>query len=205
MSNVPSSYNFVQIEAIQFNQPVSENSLTAIAALANGMRNIALPVGSVVASMLTEAQFQAQTGSPSPATWILCDGRSIAGSLFQSVTGNTNVPDLRGIMIRGKNNGRADGNQNPDGDLPLGSFTSDRFAVHNHNFFDPGHTHAMNPDFGNAGTNYGAGAARQAYAQTPFGTGQVTASSTSGVIVQYQGGNDTAPKNVTLNWFIRIN
>ena len=205
MSDVPSSYNPVQQEALQFNQPVSESSLDSIASLANGIRYIALPVGSVTASILTESQFQAQTASPAPQTWILCDGRDVEGTLFSQVTGLTNVPDMRGLFIRGKNNGRSDGDQNPDGELALGQFSGQRFGAHNHAFNDPGHSHSMNPDFGDAGTNYNSGNNRQAYAASPFGTGAHTATSSTGISIQVQGGNDTAPANLTLNWFIRIN
>ena len=63
----------------------------SIASLANGIRYIALPVGSVTASTLTESQFQAQTASPAPETWILCDGRDVEGTLFSQSYG----PDKR--------------------------------------------------------------------------------------------------------------
>lgn len=205
MSDIPSSFSLVQQESVQFNQPVSENSLGSIGALANALRRTMLPVGSVIPSVLTEAQFQSQNTNPTPETWVLADGRDVSGSSYQLVTGQTTIPDMRGVSVRGKNNGRSDGNQNPDGDLTLGQFTASRFTNHNHGFNDPGHVHSMSPDFGNAGTNYNSGNNRQAYAITPFGTGQQTASSHTNINFVGEGGNDTAPSNVTLNYFIRIN
>lgn len=76
------------------------------------------PVGSIAESMLTEAQFQALNGTG----WVLADGRSVVGSMYAMATGFTTIPDLRGVFRRGKNNGRADGNQDPAGERSLGAF-----------------------------------------------------------------------------------
>lgn len=179
MSNIPGSFSYIQQESLKFNQPVSEASLSAMGASINGLLSIICPVGTILESMLTEAQFQTQLGNPSPATWVLADGRSAVGTTYQSITGFSTVPDLRGIFTRGKNNGRSDGNQNPDGDLPLGTYTADKFASHSH-------------------TGAAAPAANGPPAATTL---NYFGNTTSGVT----GGNETAPKNVTVNCFIRIN
>jgi hypothetical protein len=70
-------------------------------------------VGDIIHSMLTEEQFILENGGG----WILADGRDVTGSKYATVTGNTTVPDMRGQFLRGKNNGRLDGEENPDGDL----------------------------------------------------------------------------------------
>jgi hypothetical protein len=204
MAAVTSSQNRVQQESIQFNQPVSESSITSVAALANYLRDSIAPVGSIAHSMLTEAQFNAQVGA-SPNTWFLADGRSAAGTLYASVTGATNVPDLRGVYIRGKNNGRSGSTGNPDGDLALGTYQADQFGSHNHNFSDPGHIHQMNPPFGSAGNIYDGGSDRSAVDNAPFGSGNVTAAATTGITFNTQGGNETRPRTVTVNIFIRVN
>lgn len=67
-------------------------------------------IGAIQSALLTEAQFQAQFGSG----WILADGRSVLGSKYETITGRSSIPDLRGVVLRGKNNGRNDGGQNPD-------------------------------------------------------------------------------------------
>src|SRR5579864_2679083 len=105
MTDVPSSSSKCQLEAIQFNQPASEASQSQVAALANFAREILLPVGSVVCSMLDEPTFQGQTTNPTPQRWILADGRNVSGSAYQTLTGHANVPDLRGTFLRGKDNG----------------------------------------------------------------------------------------------------
>ena len=73
-------------------------------------------------SMLTEVQFQLENGNE----WVLCDGRDVTGSDYASVTGNTTLPDMRGSFVRGKNNGRVDGLENPDADHPLGTYEEAR-------------------------------------------------------------------------------
>ena len=83
------------------------------------------PVGAILQSRLTEAQFQAINGT----SWVLMDGRSIVGSKLADITGITNLDDARGLILRGKNNGRSDGAQNPDGDLAIGTYQSDNINV----------------------------------------------------------------------------
>ena len=59
-------------------------------------------VGSIQTSWLTETQFRAALGlnSTEDRKWVLADGRNVAGSQFQTITGLTNVPDLRGSYLR---------------------------------------------------------------------------------------------------------
>lgn len=66
-------------------------------------------IGAIQSAFLTETQFQGQFGTG----WILADGRSVTGSRYASLTGSASVPDLRGVVLRGKNNGRNDGKENP--------------------------------------------------------------------------------------------
>lgn len=202
MTDVASSFNKVQQEALQYNNPTSEASLASLAGPINGILGVLLPVGSIVDTMLTEAQFQAQLGSPSPVTWILADGRSVVGSSYASLVGST-VPDLRGIFVRGKNNGRADGNQNPDGNLALGTFTTSRNLAHAHNVTDPTHSHNYSQG-GFGGDNRTSGSAYGANGAGSYGNVGVSASAT-GISIQNDGGGDAAPSNVTVNKMIRIN
>jgi len=135
-------------------------------------------IGAVQPAMITEAQFQAQFGTG----WVLADGRSVTGSKYTSITGNTVVPDLRGMILRGKNNGRSDGKENPDGDSTLGLYQADEFKSHDH-------------------TSYraiGGGLTQGLYGGSSLDTGNT--GNTLG-----RGGNETRMKNVTVNYFIRIN
>jgi hypothetical protein len=205
MSNVTPSENFIQQESIQFNQPVSEAAGSAIGALANFLRETILPVGSVVYSTLTEAQFQLQNKDPvpSPERWVLADGRNVSGSKYESVTGNSAIPDLRGVFLRGKNNGRSGTTGNPDGDSAIGTYQSDQFGSHNHSFSDPGHSH----QFSQGGFGSDNQPTTPAYGSNNVGTigNRSVTSSTTGITFVASGGNETRPRNVTLNAFIRIN
>lgn len=225
MSDIPGAFNFIQQESVQFNNPTSESSLTAIGASVNGLLSILLPVGSVVDSMLTESQFQTEIGNlSSPYIWVLADGRNVAGSAYAILTGNTTIPDLRAVLTRGKDNGRG---LNPDGDLTLGTYTADKYLSHNHGVTDPGHAHTLTDTGHSHGLTYsglGLGAYLRVNAYQggsnisgtdATGTNQLTVASnqsnislfsnTTGVTTNLSGGNETAPKTVTVNKFIRIN
>ena len=184
MPNIPSSFNRSTEESVQFDNPVSEGSLSAMGGAINGLLDTLLPIGTIVDSMLTEAQFQTQLGNPSPATWVLADGRSVVGSTYNVITGFSTIPDLRGIFRRAKNNGRSDGDQNPDGDLALGTYSADKFASHRH-----GIEATFLPEIGGPIVHDDGSEFR-------VDNKDFTA---------FEGGNETAPKNVTINTFIRIN
>lgn len=119
-----------------------------------------LPVGSVIHSMLTEAQFQAQAGNG----WVLADGRSATGTVYKTITGASVIPDMRGAFLRAKGS-----TYNPDGDLALGTYTADKTKLSDY-FNGSGSLVAVRADPG-------------------------------GVVV----GNETAPKSITVNVFMRIN
>jgi hypothetical protein len=141
-------------------------------------------VGDIKTSMLTPAEFVTVTGDD---TWVLADGRDLdnapetTDSKYKEVKGTSIVPDLRGMFLRGKNNGRSDGNENPDGDLALGTYQADEFKEHNHSY--------------DRANNF---------------SGLLVGSSPTGFIVQgtttgNAGGNETRAKNVTVNFYIKIN
>lgn len=109
--------------------------------------------------------------------WVLADGRSVTGSKYAAVTSTSTIPDMRGAFLRGKG-----ATYNPDGDLTIGTYTGDKLYTHNHSF-----------------PSYEAGG----------GTPGVVYSSSGGTLttitVSTSGANETAPKSITVNIFIRIN
>lgn len=139
-------------------------------------------LGEVRSSMLTEAQYATENG----AEWILADGRDVTGSDYATATGNTTVPDLRGVFLRGKDHGTG---VNPDGDLALGTFTDDKYEAHSHPYTDEGY-----PTFGT-----GAGVPESTQGNQWFYQPNVYSRNTTP-----SGGNETAPKSVTVNYFIKI-
>lgn len=136
-----------------------------------------LPVGTVIHSMLTTTQFAAEYGD----NWVLADGRSVTGSRYATVTGSSTVPDMRGVFLRGKG-----ATYNPDGDLALGTYTADKYSSHTH-------TIPVNYSGSIAGSSAGYDLNAGSYSYS------LTSSGASG------SGNETAPKSVTVNIFIRIN
>lgn len=164
-----------------------------------------LPIGSILASMLTEAQFQAQSGT----NWILADGGSAAGSTYQTVTGNSTVPDLRGVFLRGKNNSRSDGNEDPGGERTLGNLQG--FALEDHTHY------MMNLDVASPGTaptatsflaNQYLPTADNAYSMRGTAT-SATTMTTGGAVNPFDtvtvSTDETRPTNVAVNYFIKIN
>lgn len=78
----------------------------------------ALPVGTIVASMLQFEKFKNVAGN----TWKPADGRKVSTtSKYANLTGNTTLPDLRGMFLRGLNQfdplkrPRIDKYKDPDG------------------------------------------------------------------------------------------
>lgn len=146
----------------------------------SGFDYTGLPIGSVIQSMLTLSQFQSQAGSG----WVLSDGSSCSGTSYGAITGFSNLPDMRGRFLRGKSHGSGN---NPDGDLSLGAYSSDKLGSHSHDLIQ--RTTASLSLNGNA---------------TAYWTPQSGGSSTGGIVVS-SGSNETAPKSITVNIFIRIN
>lgn len=182
MTDITGSLHKIQMEETSFNAPISQNLMRKMGATNNYILDIIHPVGSVIHSMLSEAQFATQDVL---GAWCLADGRSCNGTLYHTVTGATTVPDLRGMFLRGKNNSRADGKQNPDGEISLGTYTADKYASH---------THTLAHDI--TGTNH------VSY-NTIVPSLYINYADT--LSIGSSGSNETAPKNCTVNIFIRIN
>ena len=141
-------------------------------------KKLSQPIGSIVTSMLTEVQFQSINGDD----WVLADGRSVIGTVYETVTALSTLPDLRGVTLRGKNNGRIDGNEDPDGERALGSFQNHGTASHTH-------------------TQRGSNSSVQA------GSGLINAplAATTNTGVNSGAANETRAKNVAINYFIKVN
>ena len=137
-----------------------------------------LPVGTIIHSMLTVAQFISEYGD----NWVLADGRGVSNTKYATITGSSLIPDLRGMFLRGKNNSRSDSRQNPDGELSLGDFTDHKFGSHSHTV--------------GSGTVNGSGTFIQRINDSNVSSSTNTSTA---------GGNETAPRSVTVNIFIRIN
>lgn len=133
-------------------------------------------VGEIRAAMLTLTQFQQQAGSD----WVLADGSSATGTRYNSITGNANLPDLRGMYLRGKNNSRSDGSQDPDGEVALGTYQADQ-------------------------TNFGVSTYGTGSEDNKLAAGGGSATNSFSTANFSPNVDETRPKTVVINWFIKIN
>ncbi len=94
------------------------------------------PIGSMVWSPLSEAQFQSATDD---GGWELCDGASAVGSDYGTLMSRSVLPDVRGVFLR-----MADGSagRNPDGNVATDTFALYDVQSHAHNM-NHGHGHTI--------------------------------------------------------------
>ena len=169
-----------------------------------------LPIGTIITSYLNFEQFNAATKnnekSPggiwtsSKSKWAPCDGRPVPNSKFQKLTSQVNIPDLRGMFLRGLNkfdpyqpvNPPSTERADPD-DRIVGSFQADGFQNHSHklagnNGGEDGTSVGLWPDKGQGIDGR--------YARSGMIDGYV---GNSGVITE------TRPNNVAIYYYVRVN
>ena len=171
--------------------------------LSPGALNAIHPVGATMSAFLTETQFQNQMGTG----WILADGRSVAGSTYAALTGNVNVPDARGLVLRASNDGgssagaRSDGKGDPAGTQAVGTYEGDTTAVNG--LHDTGHAHGISPG---AAEYYPINDAQGSATSSPVPRaqgGDITSTQTA--YAELAGDAETRVKAIIVNHFIRIN
>ena len=156
-----------------------------------------LPVSTIVQSLLPPALFADQVNDPTvfdPRTtkWVIADGKlDITLSKYGQLTNKRFVPDLRGMFLRGMNEGRSDSYKDPDQNRQVGSFQSDMTKSHSHN----------------ANLKLGAEPLGQ-HARSKQAAGAHGSPSDSWVsdeLISNSGGIETRPKNVSVYFYIKIN
>ncbi|UZS00205.1 phage tail protein [Chondrinema litorale] len=158
------------------------------------------PIGSIIAWAGSLALLQTAT-----TDWLICDGSKIPRRKFPDlcdvisdywgpITGDNNdeytLPDLRGIFLRGVNQGRDDEYADPDVNLRekydgkqsegIGSFQKDEFKRHTHNSNATRH-HQENKQPGP----------------------HLVASGDNKATIDPSGGNETRPKNAYIYYIIK--
>ena len=151
------------------------------------MDSSGVPVGTIVASMLTPAEFASQSGDPkefdpSVSRWSLADGRDVTRAKFRAAALSDRVPDLRGMFLRGMNVGRRDGKEDPDDKREVGHLQDDELKSHAHPL-----------GFGRHGLQNGKGDVDLEINGSPQ-------ESTLAV-----GGKETRPRNVAVYYYVKIN
>jgi phage-related tail fiber protein len=139
-----------------------------------------------------------------PAGWLKANGAAISRTAYANlfaVIGTTfgagdgfntfNLPDLRGEFIRGWDDSRG-----VDSGRALGTSQSGQNANHSHGVSDPGHTHLEWRTNGYPVSSYAAGSGS---AIGYVDSGQVpSGSSTTGISISSDGGNEARPRNIAL-------
>lgn len=119
--------------------PVPGMSLTA---------PIGVPVGTVVAfaGQITSSSSEDYKTNIEALGWMICDGRlcevskypelfAVLGYLYGGKDGEFNMPDYRGLFLRGVDNRNKDeGRKDPDGPRQLGSLQEDALKAHQHTY-----------------------------------------------------------------------
>jgi len=216
----------VALTAFAKNTPISSDAVNqnftnlASAITALQAQVAALPPGTIVAY---GGQIDKNPGEgtgapvhPPPAGWLLCDGMQLNGlnatyaplyaAIGVSFGGNTtsqafNLPDLRGTFLRGVDAvGLIPPGVDPDtASRKVGSVQADAFAAHNHGGGD--HTHGYvipNYQVSVGSGPYPDGLTANAGNRLGLNT------SSSGAIISTQGGAETRPKNVAVNYIVKL-
>ncbi|HWM92474.1 MAG TPA: hypothetical protein VN493_17040 [Thermoanaerobaculia bacterium] len=165
-------------------QRVAEDLLKSVREAEERLAKQAVPVGSVVASMLDYNEFREIAGSG----WFPADGRTVStSSKYAVITGRTALPDLRGMFLRGLNEfetgkRRVDGSEDPDL-RKVGDYQQDNFRAHNHSY-----------DLHWVGGN---GSGIQSGGSYPRQSDSRQTSSS--------GDKETRPRNVALFYYVKVN
>lgn len=156
------STNQAKTDIIQLSRSISKGSL-----------------GNVEYSVLNEEKFRELNGKE----WVLMDGRNIAKSKLCKFSGLCDVPDARGVFVRGMNEKRQGKLGDPDGDRVVGEYQQDSFKSHHHQYVNSG-------VWGRSWRGSSEGP-KTAYEQ---------AGNTNNT-----GGTETRPRNIALYTYIKIN
>lgn len=164
-------------------------------------------IGDVKLSLLGPKEFQNRNGDG----WILMQplndklkNEALQGKFaeFFQATGLKDVPDGRGVFLRGMNMGRNGGTGDPSGDSrAVGSSQTDAFAKHDHGGGDHSHPHGSShwPNGGmyNNNRHYLAGG-DQGHTNGKF------AIRGSGRTIVAQGEAETRPRNVSVYVYVKV-
>lgn len=108
------------------------------------INTIRTPLGTILVSALDEQKFNSITSG----SWVLCDGRNIAGSQLSILTGVSVAPDLRGYILGGAGTSSIDLDGNTVEDIgSLNTFVDENVSIRSLNMTTEGGDTAI--DIGN--------------------------------------------------------
>jgi hypothetical protein len=187
----------------------TRNRVGAASALARLQRleTESQPVGTVVASMLSWDQFARVADT---TVWKPADGKAApAGSAYASRIG-PDLPDLRGMFVRGLNSVRAgeirsDGMQDPEGSSRKpGLAQNDALGRHGHGIADPGHDHRVAGGFSiNNANSHRRGGGEHTSGSLAQGEHR-SSGNPSNISVNEWPGVETRPKNAAVFYYVKV-
>jgi hypothetical protein len=189
-------------EEISYRSAVSEELLRKLAAAVNAINHGSLlPLGSTEMSFLPLAKFQIVRDN----SWVLLDGANITTTdlgqfmLAQGLaTGTVYLPDMRGQVPIGVNNGRSDGKQNlVSASLALGGQMGDGNKSHQHYVAKAATQTDSLTSSHSLATVYNTGS------QSNYTLAGVPAVADVG-LSSSSGQNQTTVNSVGVNWFIKV-
>lgn len=172
-------------------------------------------VGDIKQSILTEPQFIAELGVVEGRKWVLADGRNVSGTRYETLTGSSTVPDLRGAYIRmagqnatnaAWNGGALNAYQEDSTKLPTVPFTgtTDNTGSHTHVLWQQrmnqysGYGYSSVPNTSSEGI--AAGGATSVDGRNMAADGGHTHTAT----INGGGDSETKPKTYATNFFIKV-
>jgi len=171
----------------------------------------ALPVGTIIASMLEFEKFQNIAGN----AWKPADGRKVsAKSKYATLTGNTTLPDLRGLFLRGLNQfdpakgPRLDKYKDPDGTRrKAGNVQEDATGLPK-NKKNPFQGHALSAGdhshiYFKARREGGRAGSDDRASSEASNTGS-SGSHTHTVLITSGGDSETRPVNIAVVYYVKI-
>lgn len=154
-------------------------------------------LGEIRQSLLNPENFQKIYGDG----WVLMDGRDVQDTdLYRErLWENHTIPDSRGRFLRCHNRGRGRDTGNPDGDVGVGDSQADQIGSHSHSLPWDG-----SPFISRAASSCELKTGMQpGWAFSDGGQGGVTRGNTHQPGAT--GGNETRPRCITVNTFIKVN
>ncbi len=162
-----------------------------------------LPPGTIIASMLDPEEF-AEGAADCAGLWVLADGRKISHKcLYSKITGNRNVPDLRGMFLRGASrNSESDFRYKDDEQRLPGTVQEDTFEAHNH------HNETFKYLLQRTGRNMAIVSDDQLFDLLPFPKKRKDREwpdvVRAGEIKKVGNPDETRPQNVAVNFYVKI-
>lgn len=186
------------ITTLQTDLNTAESTITTLETNYNNIKTF--PIGTVVSSMLDPITFTSEMGDE----WVLADGRTASVEYLETF-GVGNIPDLRGQFLRGLNEGRSDGNEDPDGaSRSVGDIQNDSMQGHNHEY----NYTIMNYASGSSATiaaprsNWNSSTLMSyQYKDNSLIVDDPTSDGTNGTP---RVSSETRPKNTSVYWYIKI-